>query len=64
MKPGLKRLMKSMDEGKVDTDQFLEDTRAIAAESPEMADIFSRMIKAELDVIKQQKEAGGNRVSQ
>ena len=44
--------MKSMDEGKVNTDQFLEDTRAIAAESPEMAHIFARMIEAELKVLK------------
>ena len=55
MKPGLKRLMKSMDGGKVDMDQFLEDTRVIAAESPEMADIFSRMIEGELKLIEQAK---------
>ena len=47
--------MKSMDEGEVGMDQFLEDTRVIAAESPEMADIFSRMIEAELNIIKQEK---------
>lgn len=64
MKPGLKRLMKSMDEGEVDTDQFLEDMRATAAESPEMADIFARMIEAELEVIRQEKEAGTNRALQ
>lgn len=63
MKPGYKRLKKRMDEGGFDAKEFIEDTRAIAAESPEMADIFSRMIEAELDLIKKQKEAGGNRVA-
>lgn len=55
MKPGLRRFMKNMDEDKFDVDEFIEDTRAIAAESPEMADIFKRMIKAELEVIKKSK---------
>jgi hypothetical protein len=56
MKPGYKRLTKYMDESRFDADEFIEDTRAIAAQSSEMADIFLRMIEAELNVIKQQKD--------
>jgi hypothetical protein len=56
MKPGYQRLKKRIDEGGFDANEFIEDTRAIAAESPEMADIFTRMIKAELEAIKQAKE--------
>jgi len=56
MKPGYQRLKKHMDEGIFDANEFIEDTRAIASESLEMADIFSRMIEAELKEIKQQKK--------
>jgi hypothetical protein len=56
MKPGYQRLKKRMDEGEFDANEFIEDTRAIAAESPEMADIFARMIEAELKAIQQTKK--------
>lgn len=58
MKAGLKRLIKSMDKGKVDMDQFLEDTRVVAAESPDIADVFASMIGAEFKAIKQKRVRG------
>ncbi len=56
MKPGYQRLKKRMDEGGFDANEFIEDARAIAAQSPEMAGIFARMIEAELEAIKQAKK--------
>jgi hypothetical protein len=61
MKPGHQRLKKRMDEGGFDANEFIEDTRAIAAESPEMADIFARMIKGELGIIRQAQKAKRNK---
>lgn len=55
MKPGLQRLSKRIDSKDYTMDEFLEDTRIMASESPEMADILKRMIQGELDLIEQAK---------